>query len=293
MAKKENHLEEVLKRLDVVHQGAIIQKAQESRNSDIATRAHSVREAYGIVGVLEDKLSPQGQPVINTQEEFDALSDDRKRLYADAAAQLRQGNNLTRAGSLFAKEGDKILRTENDGYIPSLASIALEEAVVKNTDEKYTELIQKYSAFQQSKRLAEDLKANKQVPPEVKKGLTEFVVQGEQQRAYHDYINKYGNANDAKLWANLHGMAVEDKPENLQRGAEEMSKKAEKELRNYVGEKNDPQQAVAKYASEALVKMARSGDPELEQTALTLLYKANKGYGIGGQSFDDVFKKKK
>ena len=80
------------------------------------------------------------------------------------------------------------------------------------------------------------------------------------------------------------------KKDDVAEGIKEQEKTVRKQLERQFGKEYEVK--AAEYVGKAITKLAKSGNDEKEKIAMSLLYAAKTGEGLGAKDFSEFYKKK-
>ncbi len=283
MAKDKNTLEGILGKIELVDRAQIIESGLQSATHN--KKAGEERDKYATEGLTKDAYNPDGSPRY-TPDAFGRLTEDEKKQKISEGYAFRQGKSLIDSIKVFAGNTDETLK-DGDKYSKKLVDIAYEEIIMNSADDKDKPVIFDSRMYSTYKSIAKDLDAGKPMTPELKENLKQVAYAGAAKKKY-DELKDYPE--ELRQLGSKVAVPVDSEitPEHYKTGIKELIGKEKKNLVNKYGDEFEGK--IAESVGKTLVTLVKSSKPEKEQAAIKLLYKANKGYGIGERDFKEVYK---
>ncbi|MEI6850315.1 MAG: hypothetical protein WCK29_04730 [archaeon] len=277
----------VLGELDVMHKARVVAGSLESVL--IGDKAKAEYESMAKKIALEYKQTGTDNPRV-TEDEYKLLSDEQKKKLHEMVFNERQLGALETSLREFKDHSEDIFKVGGK-YDPKLGSIGNAKDVRDNMPDKYRDFADLHGQYVTYQNMLKDIKDGKKPRVEDKEQIAQL-ASGAAAKAEYDNMKKKGYSDKrAELAAQIAGLVggVNPKNPNVESGAKYIMKEIEKRMKLKEGETIEGK--AGEYVSSALMSMVKSGDPKREQMALELYHIAQKGYQIGNQSFDEVFKK--
>ncbi len=271
--------EEVIKSLEIAHEGAVIAKGLDSEVS--ADRARTERDNYGLKGLLETPFYADGRPRY-TQAQYNVLTDQEKEQRINEGFQFRQGRGQADGIKGLASKLDEV--TDEKG----LLKIANVKQVIENVKDDERSLVESYAPIARYDQLIQDLsdpkkKVSAQDEEEMKK-LASAAASRKQLDALKGYSESLRETG-AKLAGYLPSDEVSR--DELKAGAEDLRKRIAKNVEAKFGA--DYKIQVANAVRGAMSSLVKSGNPDKERLAANLYLKSEKGYEVGNQDFSTKY----
>lgn len=283
MAEEKSYRDKVLEKLELVDKSQAILSGLDSSVS--CKRAGEERDKYGLEALTKDSYYPNEKPRYS-EDAFNKLSEDEKKQKIEEGVAYRQGKSLTDSIRDFAADPDAVLK-EGDKYRSKLIDIANAEIIVNSASEKDHEILSESAAYINYQKIAKDMDEGKPIPPQLKQNIEKIVSAAASKKMYDalkDYPEKLRELG-ARVAALVPGEITSD---SYKDGVKELRDRAKKELVDRYGENFEDKLSEA--VGKTLATLVKSSNPKKEQEAASLLYRAEKGYGLGERDFKEVYK---
>jgi len=280
----EDHREEVYDALDKVHYGVVIAQALES-HGETNVGAQAARDEIGRKYLTTEPLPGQTQPRF-TEETLNALPEEAQQQEINRGFEAWRGTRMHNAITTSQKHLDDILKKDNN-YDPSLGKIASEDEIVSSTGDEERNLLSDYRQISTYSALEDLIKKDKPIPAEAKDQLRKIYSAAASRKQYEAL--KDAPEDLRELFAEIAALAPGEElsKEDQLRGITDLKRKEDERMKKKYGDNYE--QKVYGVVAQSLKKMFKSGNPEKERKAISMLYAVKQGYGLGGQDFSEVF----
>ncbi len=276
----------VMSQLERADRAAIIGRALQSENGRANIAAVKARDEYGLASLLEDSFNADGSARY-TRATYDALSPEDQEARRVQGFKLRSARSLIDAVSDLGAHLETLVKKEGK-LDTSLLSIAGAEPIMAAVGASERELLKGYQAYSTYSEAASKFKKGEDMAVDKEK-LKEIVSEASAAEAYKRFSKTYPKL--APLAADLARLAPSEKlsKDQLADGAMKARDMVGKDLERKYG-KNYEERAT-KAVLGALKTMLSSEDQQQEQTAASLYYQTQRGYGLGERRLADTKKK--